>query len=472
MKKNKKQVRAYSLGGIVLVVLLLVFIVLLVVGGISINLDGCEGVSLASVRAAPAEITYTDVMSDLKKDESFDPEAYPADETDYSLELVQLAESVNSELFVYVYAPAGMKATATEIRFSTAINDSFKPEDYALELLDYSGTLAKYKVKDFEVKPEALRYYDVVCVFRKWLEGVDKAPVGGQAVGSVSYPVGELWTACTLDGKVTYTVSETEVVLVSDKVCGFLRLDDGVTLEKTDNHYVAFSTDKPIDKLMEADVSYIYAPYEFVGKHLPTLDEVLSLVEGKGAQADVSLTADEEVVHTGNGWFARTYVWNTIQSVADFKASSDLSDSAKKDLEGKQWVLRFALTSYSEFKRNNPISVGGMGTTSTYTVKGTYVSDVTILRLKFETDGVTYNLGVVDNKQSSDIIPDNKPDVSDVPWWEKLFAAFKAIGLWLSKAFSWFGEHWKVLLVVLGCVVGGLFVVWVIVTILRKIAGK
>ena len=96
MKKNKKQVRAYSLGGIVLVVLLLVFIVLLVVGGISINLDGCEGVSLAFVRAAPAEITYTDVMSDLKKDESFDPEAYPADETDYSLELVQLAESVNS----------------------------------------------------------------------------------------------------------------------------------------------------------------------------------------------------------------------------------------------------------------------------------------------------------------------------------------------------------------------------------------
>ena len=57
MKRHKKQTRAYSLGGLILVVLLLVFIVLLVVGGISINLDGCEGLPLASVRAAPRKLS-------------------------------------------------------------------------------------------------------------------------------------------------------------------------------------------------------------------------------------------------------------------------------------------------------------------------------------------------------------------------------------------------------------------------------
>ena len=36
------------------------------------------------------------------------------------------------------------------------------------------------------------------------------------------------------------------------------------------------------------------------------------------------------------------------------------------------------------------------------------MSDVTILRLKFETDGVVYNLGVVDNKQTSSVIPDGE----------------------------------------------------------------
>lgn len=35
------------------------------------------------------------------------------------------------------------------------------------------------------------------------------------------------------------------------------------------------------------------------------------------------------------------------------------------------------------------------------------IADVSILRLKFETDGITYNLGVVDNKQSPK--PDQRP---------------------------------------------------------------
>ena len=465
MKKNKKQVRAYSLGGIVLVVLLLVFIVLLVVGGISINLDGCEGVSLAFVRAAPAEITYTDVMSDLKKDESFDPEAYPADETDYSLELVQLAESVNSELFVYVYAPAGMKATATEIRFSTAINDSFKPEDYALELLDYSGTLAKYKVKDFEVKPEALRYYDVVCVFRKWLEGVDKAPVGGQAVGSVSYPVGELWTACTLDGKVSYSMITSEVITVTDKRVGYIVYPNGFHLvgyTKCESHYVAFTTDRDIERLMEADLTYISNPYVYTSSwnNLGQVSERWQYDDG----TTVSLTlTGEQTGGNDGGIFTHKYTWKRIQTAKELLEDNDvtLTQEAKSDLAAMKWVLRFAETEYTS-----------SASAYVYVQNGTRISDVTILRLKFETDGVVYNLGVVDNKQTSSTTPDGGTNPPIVYWWARLAAAFKAIGLWLNKAFSWFGEHWKTLLIVLGCVVGGLFVVWVIVTILRKIAGK
>ena len=49
-------------------------------------------------------------------------------------------------------------------------------------------------------------------------------------------------------------------------------------------------------------------------------------------------------------------------------------------------------------------------TTGDYKVKQVtswQIADVTILRLKFETDGITYNLGVVDNKQSPK--PDQRP---------------------------------------------------------------
>ena len=44
------------------------------------------------------------------------------------------------------------------------------------------------------------------------------------------------------------------------------------------------------------------------------------------------------------------------------------------------------------------------------------VNNVTILRLKFETNGTVYNLGVVDNKQSGDTDQDNYQPT----WWERL----------------------------------------------------
>ena len=39
------------------------------------------------------------------------------------------------------------------------------------------------------------------------------------------------------------------------------------------------------------------------------------------------------------------------------------------------------------------------------------VGDVTILRLKFETDGITYNLGVIDNKQTGGDKPINEEEI-------------------------------------------------------------
>ena len=457
MKKHKKQARAYSLGGIVLVLLLLVFIVLLVVGGISINLDGCEGASLASVRAAPAEVTYTDVMSDLKKDESFKPEAYPADEKDFGLELVQLAESANGELFVYVYQPAGSKVTATEIRFSTAINESFKPVDYALELLSISGTLAKYVALDFSVKPDAVRYYDVVCIFRKWLEGVDKAPIDGQTVGSVSYEVGQCWTACTANGNVSYSMLATEVITVTNKRVGYILYPNGfqwVGYTKCESHYVAFTTDRSIERLMEADLTYIATPYYYT--------DTKGYSYGDSTTVSLTLTGEQTGGNDG-GVFTHKYEWKRIQTAKELLEDKtiNLTSAARKDLEGMQWVLRFAETEYTS-----------AASASSYTQNGTRVSDVTILRLKFETDGVVYNLGVVDNKQTTSPVPDGEDNPPAVHWWERIAAAFKAIGSWFGKAFSWLGGHWKTLLIVLACVVGGLLVLWVIVTILRKIAGK
>ena len=62
-------------------------------------------------------IEYSTVLEDLQSDSSFNVESYPLKEKDYSLQVIQIAESENKELFIYAYQPSGEigNLTATSI---------------------------------------------------------------------------------------------------------------------------------------------------------------------------------------------------------------------------------------------------------------------------------------------------------------------------------------------------------------------
>lgn len=85
-------------------------------------------------------------------------------------------------------------------------------------------------------------------------------------------------------------------------------------------------------------------------------------------------------------------------AIIDVNVASTITEEGKAALKGKQWVLRFAETSYS-------LNGGASGATTSFS---TLVGDVTILRLKFETDGIVYNLGTIDNKQTGSDKPINE----------------------------------------------------------------
>jgi hypothetical protein len=83
-------------------------------------------------------------------------------------------------------------------------------------------------------------------------------------------------------------------------------------------------------------------------------------------------------------------------------------------------------------------SASGFGSWATKN-QCSYVTDETILRLEFVTDGVLYNLGVVDNYQSGDGVPDNTEDYGfNQEYWNDLF----------SQLEGWF----KIFLIVIGLV--------------------
>lgn len=372
------------------------------------------------IAKAESTVTYTNVLEDLQRDGSFSKENYPEKATDYSLQLIQLAESSNKELFVYVYQPSGQLKglVASSINISTTINDAVSYHNYKLELLNADGVFFKYKVSDFVVKDDAVRYYAITSVYRKWDKTIDPATGNDNTVTEVNYNVSKQYAFGTINGKPYVNCVDIDTIVVTDKFVGFVRYENGFTLYNSacDSHFVAFNTDKPIDKLLEADVYYTTQSYNwnwtaFVGEK-----------ETFGTKQDnySYLKYTDKVEHTGEGWFAGTYKWDRIQTVDDFisgenrenifhgavldvKVSTKLTDSALNELKGKKWVLRFTETAYS-------FTPDYTGTGSQYS-SSTVVGDVTILRLKFETDGITYNLGTIDNKQTGGKDPSNSTDI-------------------------------------------------------------
>lgn len=371
---------------------------------------------------AYAEVRYTGALEDLRKAENFDPSYYPTKEGDYTVSLIQIAESKDNELFVYTYQPASdERITASSINISRTSELNVTPQNYYLTLLSREGVFCKYVVKDFKVSDEPTRYYAIPSIFRFWVNDIDGDQSGSQTVTEKPFEVAEQFRFGTLNGKEYVERKKIDVITVTSKFVGFVRYTGeyklgfmNTALTDFDCHFVAFNTDRRIDTLLEADLSYV--KQDFSAKSWVSGGTVPHYETTYGERSDqikVELMCDQSVDHTGSFIYGSSFSFNRIQSVTDFLSSEEtsnvykcgvfetiekrtLTDDVKAELEDKSWVLRFL-----ETNRTNKTTLGGTEYSSTL------VGDVTILRLKFVTDGITYNLGVVDNKQTGGTDPVN-----------------------------------------------------------------
>lgn len=354
---------------------------------------------------------YTTALEDLQKDSYFNVKDYPDIADNYSINLIQIAESVDGELFVYTYQPcqATTYLVATEINMSTS-EDVDKTRLFGLTLINTSGVFGKYVVNDLRVKAASVRYYNITSIYRDWDKDIDKGTGNDNTIDGVAFKVGRLYTVTTVDGKTHYDCKDVEVVKIENKWNSAIIYPDGFSLFEAGgctSHFVAFSSDRKIDALLEADVTFVKQPYTAKAKSIEyTLNPdntKLTFTYGTQKTERVTLYYDEVVQNDGSGYKGEKHVWNRIETVETFKANNDLNDNAIKQLENKQWVLR-----YYESARTGKATNGGAwivspilgALVSELVIEDERTTDVTILRLEFETDGKTYDLGVVDNKQT------------------------------------------------------------------------
>lgn len=381
------------------------------------------GVGAGTVRAYASSREYSNVLDDLQKDGSFKASDYPIKPFSYGMEVIQIAESAAGELYIYVYHHVGetKTLTATSIKLSTTVGVNVYYELYGLTFCNSFGTLFKYVVNDLTVKRDAVRYYDISSIQRKYFNNIDSTPDGENTATEKAYPVGQKWTVCTLNGSVTYDMQPVEVVEVDKQTVGSRRYVNGINPlilsgSACDAHFLAFSTKRSIDRLISADLLFNTQPFE-QANGVKTF--------GSKTRHSVTLYSDEQAENPAGGWLGKKAKWDRIASTEDFLNSGLTFKDKEIELFNKyDWVLNFYETTYDIEKNyqwgDNFSFIFTGDPTYIYDVSGTKVSDVTLMRLEFESEGRVLNLGVVSDIQSGSGKPTNGKEpfrLSDIPWW-------------------------------------------------------
>lgn len=367
--------------------------------------------SAFSVKVAAAEtVTYTNVLDDLKKDPDFDENDFPANAVDHSLEVIQIAETVDKELLIYVYNPCAnsKNLTAREIVFSSSLdNEKENYISYKMSLVNSNGVFSKYVVKDYLVSSEASRYYEILSLLRDYDETLDKAD-GVDSDDLIACEVSQRWTVTTEGDNVNYSLKEIEVVIVNSLYVGYIRYSNGFSLfgnNKCDSHFFAFDTDRDLGTLLEIDCEFDLYHYHYsqYGNY------AVPITYEETTPKKVTSKYDEYGTNSP-GLFAKQYSWKRISTSEEFieAVNSDgieLTEEAKLGISNGQWVISFYETTY-----NDKFILGNdsLGTSTQIETDYYRVTNVLPVRFKFVVDGVVYDLGVVSDKMTGNLTPDGE----------------------------------------------------------------
>ena len=360
------------------------------------------------------ETQYSGVLEDLQQDSSFSQSEWDNLLLHPNTELIQIAESEDNELFLYVHFVGDIKPLSLVVFSTTKDVDNPDFDSYDIECVSKNGSFAKYLVKGY-IPPSSSHLYAITR-----LEYPVDRPLQGTQEQTYEYiPVEQIWTvAYTADG-ITYSQEHLVTVEITDRYVGNHHAatynSAGWYTSWTDTYYIAFSTEINMDELVEVQIEYnlYHCTMSGVVDKKPYTEKPLNTV----VNADSTVNFIEGI--RDNFWFISWNVgenrrkFEAISSPKEFRENSGINVPKREDKSEYDWVVTF----HSDTKEYNP----PVGVMVTYSVPG----DTSILRLKYKKDGVTYNVGVLDTRTS--YIP---PLKSDDPW------------AWLKDILNWIKDNW------------------------------
>lgn len=376
--------------------------------------------------SALASSSYSDIMEDLSNADNFDISSYPYEEikSDYSsggISLIDFKENARDELIAYVYNPTG-KATAIRINLSLTIENPVY-NGYSLSLVSSNSknTLQKYVVNNLTVNKDLeIRSYLISSIFRAPypIKGEELPDDNGQTNQAISYSVGKMYRVANEQ----CTVREQKIVTITDKFLGNILYEDKainifVGTTKQDVSFVTFNTDMPIDDLYEIEMDYDIYDYTILYKipsgHSGYYDENTLKYSNKVEVRNRVITSEDEMDVDEGWWTNKSHKMKLIGKNSELLDKNHenydktfASYQKRNELDKYEWSIFFYSCDYEKYVVENSMLNGQI-----YRINSKQIKEMTILRLKFISDGVVYNLGAIDDVSTGPrdpLTPDSK----------------------------------------------------------------
>lgn len=396
---------------------------------------------ITPITASAEVMSSSNVMDDLQEDSSFDVTKYPLMSYDYFasvnsdddltndveyLSVIHIAESKNKELFIYTYQPLNNVSDITASSVNISIGkDSTNYNKYTLKCVSYEGSFKKYLVEDFALPSDFYRYYNISEIERPFDTLLDEKISNETITDYKAHKVGQTWCCYYRNNELVYEMVTLDVVEITPTLTDFIYYANGVTWgslvgvnSACHAHYIAFNVENyDVDKIIDATLEYKHRTYQTTSFQqyilgFPSGDPKVSTAYPSGTEyqtTKIDLLHTDKVTHKGEGLWAKDYSWNRIMTAQDFVNNLEAQngtwgETSKATLLQSQFVFAFVETKITTY-HNDGYADNGMLLSTTDVEEGTNVAQVDILRLKFESKGKTYNLGVVGDTTSADNIP-------------------------------------------------------------------
>ena len=228
-----------------------------------------------------------------------------------------------------------------------------------------------------------------------------------------------------MNGEVSYTVEVQDVVNVKVKHTGFLRYANGVSwsaLESFDSHWAAYKFDRSMDEVLSAYFEFTEVKY---AKKI--IDKEEKIIEENPEPTKVHITSDQVGTNEQDlKWLGKKHEWQRISRTEEFMSAhgAAFDSDTRTALEDTDWVFQFYETPYTNTQTGGGLLLGGLISHWVTLIgllvgecTGTHLTGQTLLQLTFKKAGVTYTLGVVDDKRNEPWSPSNPFTASDIPVW-------------------------------------------------------